>query len=646
METGYTVMETKDVLIPMRDGICLATNLYRPAGTGPVPAIVVYFPYLKDGPDGRGSVHDWQLHFAQRGYACLTVDFRGFGGSEGIAAPPTSPQERQDAYDMLDWIAAQPWCSGAIGMWGISYSGSTSLAAASLRPPALKAIIPMHATADEYFGCWIPHGCRPGFWNENAWGLHQVALLMLPPLHRDPGRRWARIWHERLEHLEPWPFCWHTISPQTYLGWRVEVEQIEAATYAVSAWHDFYPKATLDYFNAIPAPKRVLIGPWKHEFPDLAVNWSIDHLSEMDRWWDHWLKGVPNGANDAPPVMVWQQGEDVWRYERTWPPRRSEVQHWYAGEAGTLALGRPSKAGSDRYTVDPTVGLHMLPWDPEAPVVRMPYDRSADDHRSQTYTTGPLAQALEICGNAEADIALTSDQCEFPLSVWLSDVSPSGASTLICQGWINAAVAVGDLLHPDRVYTITVPLYSTSYRVPAGHRVRLGIAGAHFPLLWPAPRNATLTFHRTPQHSTCVRIPVAPVLPDPLPGPTFGKPIVEPSRTILCQRSHGRTIRDFVSTTAEYHRGTDRAHRLDDGSILRVQMSSISAVETARPDEAIFQGNATMTLERPVDAVKVTVDAIETSNRYHFEGRIEVDGKSFFARTWDMDLHPYGSSGG
>lgn len=633
-EQRYSVTKTHDVHIPMRDGTHLAANLYRPDGAGPAPAIIVYMPYLKDVPWGYDRL---QVHFAARGYACLTVDVRGFGGADGVAAPPNSLSEKQDGRDLNDWIAAQPWCNGTTGMWGISYSGSTSLSAASMRPPSLKAIVPMHGTADEYLGFLHPHGCRPAWWTENSWGPGQVARQLLPPLHRDPQRRWARIWRERLDHLEPWPFFWHTIPPETYMPWRSDLSAITAATYGVCAWHDYYPRATLDYFNAITAPKKVLIGPWKHEYPDLAINHPIDFIGEMDRWWDHWLKGIDNGVMDTPPGIVWQQGEDRWRYEDAWPPRRGEFQTLYAGTDGTLSAAQPAGEASDRYVVDPTVGLHLLPWDPQAPIVPMPYDRSDDDHRSQTYTGAPLAEALEIGGDPEAVIALSSDQPEFPLSVWLCDVAPNGHSTLICQGWVSAAFAAGEPLRPDRVYTIRVPLYSTSYRVPAGHRLRLGIAGANFPLLWPSPQNPTLQIQRSPAHATHVRIPVAPIPAGPLPGPTWGPSLLEP----LPRTGSGRDdliIRDLTGSIAEFHQTSDKTYTLDDGSTLRIRATNISTIAAARPGETTLKARVEAEVRRPVDAVTVTVDALQTRDRYAIDGRVEVDGKRFFARSWELDL--------
>jgi uncharacterized protein len=631
------VTETPDVLIPTRDGTRLAANLYRPEGAEAVPAIVVYFPYLKDGPGGRGPIHAWQTHFAQRGYACLTVDVRGFGGSEGVAAPPNSLQEKQDGRDALDWIAAQPWCNGVTGMWGISYSGSTSLAAASLTPPSLKAIVPMHATPDEYLGVFWPRGARQAWWTENSWGARQLAYQLLPPLHRDPDRRWARVWHERLARLDPWPFTWHTVAPETYIGWQAEVEKIAAATYAVSAWHDYYPTETLAYYNAIRAPKRVLIGPWKHEFPDLAVNHPIDHQGEMDRWWERWLKGIENGVEDAPSVLIWHQGGEGWLGAAAWLPRGSAEQVLYAGPAGALQAEPPSEAGSDHHVVDPTVGVDLLPWDPQAPIVPMPFDRSGDDHRALTYTTAPLARPLDLRGDPEVTVVFRADQPDFPLVAWLADVWPDDRSTLICQGWTSPSRANDGPLERGRAYALAVPLYSTSYRVPAGHRLRLGISGSHFPLLWPAARVPTLTVLRSPGQATRVRLPLAPAgetLPDLRPA----RPAPNLVPSLLGQIHDLNVVRPLAGGWTNVHRHDVTTHRLADGSVLRMDLGNDSAVSAANPSDTILTGQAILTHEHPTQDVVVTVEALQTYDHYHLTGRIDVAGKRFFERSWDLDL--------
>jgi putative CocE/NonD family hydrolase len=598
----------------------------------------VYFPYLKDGSSGRGPIHVWQTHFAQRGYACLTIDVRGFGGSEGVAAPPNSLQEKEDARDALDWIAAQPWCNGITGMWGISYSGSTSLAAASLVPPSLKAIVPMHATPDEYFGVFWPRGARQAWWTENSWGARQLACQLLPPLYRDPDRRWARLWRERLERMTgPWPFTWHTVDAQTYVGWQAQIEQIEAATYAVSAWHDYYPTETLAYYNAIRAPKRVLIGPWKHEFPDLAANHPIDHLGEMDRWWDRWLKGIANGVEDAPPVQVWHQGAEGWLGTTDWRPRGRAERVLYAGPTGMLQEEAPLEAGSDRHVVDPTVGIDLLPWDPQAPIVPMPFDRSGDDHRALTYTTAPLAQPLELRGDPEVTVVFQADQPDFPLAAWLADVWPDGRSTLICQGWTSPSRANNGPLERERTYSLAVPLYSTSYRVPAGHRLRLGISGSHFPLLWPSPRVPTLTVLRSSGQATRVRLPLAPhdqILPNLAPAEPA--PNLVPS---LPGQIHDlNVVCPLVGGWANVHRHDLTTHRLADGSVLRMDLANDSRVSAVHPGDTILTGHAILTHEHPAGSVVVTVEALQTYDHYHLAGRIDVAGRRFFERSWDLEL--------
>jgi uncharacterized protein len=635
-EPRFQVTETKDVLIPMRDGIRLAANLLLPADAGPVPAIVFYHPYLKDGPHGRGDVFDWQRHFAERGYACLTIDIRGTGASEGDAAPPLASSEKEDAYDFLAWVASQPWCDGNTGMWGISYSGSTSLAAASLRPPSLKAIIPLHGTANEFIGFLRPHGCRPAWWTEASWGPMMVLFSMMPPLHRDADRRWARVWHERLASLEPWPFLWHTTPFDEYMAWATDPSSVEAATYAVSAWHDYYPQATLDYFNAIPAPSRVLIGPWKHEFPDRAVNGSIDHLGEMDRWWDRWLKGIENGADQAPPVMIWRQGEDKWGYENEWPPQASQVQSWYGGAGGSLVPSAPVADEIDIYEVDPTVGLHLLPWDPQAPIVPQPYDRSADDHRSLTYTSTPLTKPLSIRGAPEVVLHLETDMTEFPLSAWLCDVSPNGHSTLICQGWVSARRALGEQPQAGKKYELSVPLYSTSYKLENDHSLRLGLAGSDFPLLWPSAKVGGFKIERSPSRPLLLRLPVVRDAPDQ-PGPDFGAPTVGASRQSSVTRSSNRISRELDGSFAAFDQYDESITELDDGK-LTLRFGNVSTLSVARSIELQLTAHMEAVIESGGECTQVSVDARQSNETYIFEGSINQDGVQIFRRRWELGL--------
>jgi len=632
----HDITENRDVLIPMTDGIELAANLILPEGAPPAPAIIVYHPYLKDLM-GRGAILDWQRHFARRGYACLTVDMRGTGGSGGTMAPSFAASEKEDAVVMLDWIARQPWCDGNTGMWGISYSGSSALAAASLRPPSLKAIVPLHGTANEYWGFLNPHGCRPAWWTEASWGPMMILFSLLPPLHRDAGGRWARIWRERLDNLDPVPFAWHRTDHDTYMGWKSDAGQVEAAMYAVSGWHDYYPQATFDFFNAAGGPKRILIGEWKHEFPDLAVRGGVDHLAEMDRWWDRWLRGKDNGAEADPPVLVWHQGAARWRAETAWPPASSQMEKWFAGPGGSLEAVTPGETGKQVFTVDPASGFDLLPWDPQVPITPMPFDRSGDDHRGLFFDSAPLEQAIDIVGSPHAFVALSSDVADFPLHVALCDVAPDGHSSLICQGWARTTLAEGGPLTAGVPATLRVPLYATSYRLPAGHRLRLAINGADFPLLWPACPNPTIAIAHGAQ-ATRLELPVA-ALDD-------SEPVVTLLRSPAHREAGGKTsdravnsvTRDLAGQTATFNQLEDSSQVLEDGTVVHQERHNWSTVVRDRPDASVLSARMTARVERDGDRVAVLVETVQTRDAYHVEASIERGGRAFYHRTWTLPL--------
>ena len=245
----YAVTIVKNVLIPMRDDVQLAANLHLPDGEGPWPAVMTYFPYHKDGTGGLRFVDPIHRYFASHGFACLTLDVRGTGNSGGTSISPNADDEPSDGYDAVEWIAAQPWCNGAVGLWGISYGGATTLSVAATNPPHLRAIVPIHGSADEYDGFFRPHCCRPGFWTEAEWGPSMVAMNLLPPLYRDDAGRWERVWQEHLEG-EPWPLSWHG-GRDDWSPIRVDVEAISAPMFAICGWLDYYPGVTLRYFNRV-----------------------------------------------------------------------------------------------------------------------------------------------------------------------------------------------------------------------------------------------------------------------------------------------------------------------------------------------------------------------------------------------------------
>jgi uncharacterized protein len=635
-EPTYSVRVLRDVMIPMRDGVRLAANIYLPEDAGRVPALLQYTPYMKDGQGGRGPVEVGQVTFARRGYAAVTLDLRGFGASEGDAAPPFSTSEALDGHDALEWLAAQDWCTGSTGMWGISYGGDTALSVAATQPPSLKAIIPIHATEDEFTGTLYPRGCRGGLAPENDWGLRMASLQLLPPLRLAEDPQWARIWHDRLERMTPWPFTWHTIPPATWATWRADCSKIRAATYAVSAWHDAFPMETFRAYHAISAPKRVLIGPWKHELPDFAVNHPIGFFAEMNRWWDQWLKGIDTGILDEPAIAIFDQPDGGWRYEECWPPANVSAAEYSFGADASLDSSPPMGDEADSFRVDPTVGLAHLSWDWTTPTSPVAVDISPDDHRALTYTTAPLPDPVHVRGNPEVVVHLSADQPDFPLALWLADVAPNGFSTLICQGWIRPMHAVGAPMRPDRIDELHVRLNPTSYRLAAGHRLRVAVSGADFPMLVSAPHNPLLRVARSVTHRSRLRLPIASA--DQPARPAFAPPTTQRPEAVLGGRGEHAITRDLLDRKAG-HSSEQRAEwRLEGGTTMRMDLTTSATIDRHQPGNVRFHGVQTIAVDRSINAIVVRTEALETFDHLRISAAITLDGRPYYERTWDLDL--------
>jgi predicted acyl esterase len=254
-----------------------------------------------------------------------------------------------------------------------------------------------------------------------------------------------------------------------------------------------------------------MMGPWKHEFPDTAKEAPAAGLWEMQLWFDRWLKGVDSGglhgSVQTPAVSLFVQGSrGHWRTEAAWPPAGTALQTWYPGDTGALSPQVPASAQTD-YAYDPTVGMHSLAWDPWTTALdpNLPRDHSADDARSLCFTTAPLTEPLQIMGAPAARLRLLASALPLNVVLKLSAVAANGASTLITTGWLKLdGVAVA-----DEQTTVPVPLRTTAYRLEAGERLRLSVACADFPRIWPTPVPASLRLFHGAQ--TALTLPVQTV---------------------------------------------------------------------------------------------------------------------------------------
>ena len=333
-----------DVRIPVRDGLELSANLWRPsprAGSPDerFPVILEMIPYGKDS-----WRRNWDTAFgewlAARGFALCRLDVRGTGSSPGVALDEYTEDETRDGYDAVEWLAAQPWCNGNVGMWGISYGGFTALQVAKLRPPHLRAILPMYATDDRYLDdVHLRGGCVTAS-EKSQYAVSQLGMNALPPRPSFRGDGWRDEWRARLEATPPWLFPWireQTDGPYWRRGSLApEYEALECAVFQVAGWSDAYvDPAFRIQERCVNAERRTIVGNWVHSFPDDAYPGpNIDWLHELVRFFDHYLNGVDNGW-EREPALTW--------FEREWA-RPGGVPD---GMARPMACGRRLPPGGD-----------------------------------------------------------------------------------------------------------------------------------------------------------------------------------------------------------------------------------------------------------------------------------------------------------
>ena len=508
-EPGETI---EDAMVAMRDGVRLATDVYLPAGEGPFPAILTRMPYGKREPYCfMPAIAD---HWVRRGYAAVVQDVRGKWASEGHFEPNLSAAETPDGYDAIDWIARQPWSNGRVGMWGESYYGFTSYAGAVSGHPALACIAPGDISLDRYTAT-MRYGCL----QLNTVGVW--AISMADRTYQDLSR--LDCWHLPLKEMAnaagaPSSYFDELMAnPAPSAFWRAHalVEGYDSIRIPVlhwGGWYDNYLGPTIADWRRMAAgagagaDQHLFIGPWDHEgsadklhrvgLLAIAPGTAEARWDGFTAFFDRYLMGLDNGFGAAGRVRYHVMGKDIWRDSETWPPPGTTLEPFYlrsGGHANTAAgdgrLTREAPTGDeppDRFVYDPADPVaETLAYDCWSLAGEMG-DRRPVQARDDVlvYTGDPFPDGIELTGPIAACIHLASSAVDTDVTVALADVAPDGSANLIQDGILRCRYRGGvdrpAEMEPGAVYALVIDLWSTSYALGPGHRLRVEISSSNF----------------------------------------------------------------------------------------------------------------------------------------------------------------------
>lgn len=577
----FAVECTETDTILLSDGTHIAFTSWRPVTQEKVPVVVEMVPYRRrDGTVERDmEIHPW---LAGHGIACVRIDLRGAGDSQGLLEDEYLPREQEDACEIIAHLAAQPWCNGNVGMTGISWGGFNALQVAARRPPALKAIIALCATDDRYSDD-IHYMGGALLTEQEMWSNFMLVKNAMAPDPQIVGEAWRGMWEKRLSANRSLSEIWlgHQRRDDYWRQGSVceDYSAIDCAVMAVCGWEDSYSNFVPRLLENLPGPKLGIVGPWSHSYPCRGTPGPlIGYLQEALRWWRHWLCGENTGIMDEPLYRAWITGEErprpyylpdhagSWAAENEWPSPRIERRILHLNhhvldreaESGTpLSVRSPADAGRDCGRWGGYGGS----------CPDMAIDQRREDGLALCFDTPPLEEELTLLGAPELDLEIIVDAPHVNLAARLCDVYPDGTSALMTYGVLNLSHRDSHE-HPEPCpvgtpFRVRLKLNDFARKVAKGHRIRLALANQHWPILWPQPTLSTLTV--TTGDSTLalpVRPPsardadvlfedaeIAPPVPATVLAEGFDRRIVTEDvgsglQTIALTSDHGRTRYD------------------------------------------------------------------------------------------------------
>jgi len=662
-EFPYPVRTIENAWIPMPDGVRLAARIWMPADAeqNPSPALLEYIPYRKRD-DERLKAESIHAYFAGHGYVSLRVDLRGSGDSEGVLEDEYLQQEQDDGLAVLKWLARQPWCSGRVGMFGISWGGFNALQIAARKPPELGAIITVCSTDDRYRDD-IHHmgGCLLG--DNLSWASTMFDYNALPPDPEIVGERWREMWFERLRGSGLWLAKWlghqrrdaywrHGSICEDYAG-------IEVPVYAVSGWADGYSNAVFRLMKHLKVTRKGLIGPWSHKYPHLGEPGpAIGFLQESLRWWDRWLKDAPNGIDEEPMLRVWIQDSvppttqyshrpGRWVAEECWPPADLRLLEFGMNDRGRLAAGDGEPDDSECVLRSPlSVGLYAGKWCSYAAGPDLAYDQREEDGGALVFETGPLEKVIEILGRVLVELELRVDRPVAMIAARLSDVAPDGRATRVTYGLLNLTHRDGsespEPLEPGKRYRVQVWMNEIGQAFPAGHRIRLSLSTSYWPLAWPPPEPVEMRVYPTRSR---LRLPVR----EPRPGDSALVPFAlpeaaRPGPCEMIEPAHHTWLvkRDLATDVSTLEVINDHGGcRLGDIDLVMKTCAS-EYYSSCGADFASPRGEAVWkrTLRRGDWEIHTETRTVLTCTREHFRVTAELDVREgdtrVFSDDWDI----------
>jgi len=652
----------EEAWIPMPDGVRLAADLWRPKGCRDkerFPVLLEYLPYRKT--ESRGSRYALYAWFVRRGYVVARVDIRGTGNSEGTLIPyEYSEVEQQDGEQVIAWLARQPFSNGNVGMFGISWGGFNSIHLAMRNPPALKAIIAVDATDDLYQD---DVHFMDGMMHIDSWEMSQDLANGMPgaPDYLIDERYFA----ERFD-TPPWmltykcqqrdgPF-WDRTSP------KARYDSIRIPTFLIGGWYDGYRDNLPRMLQHLKASVKAIIGAWNHTFPNEPYpKPGMEWRREAVRWFDQWLKGRDTGIMEEPRFAVYvrhwhppgphlEEAPGEWRYENGWPLERVRQEPLYPRPDRLLARAATGE-GVHHLRYVPTTGIEA-----GGPVMwfgDVAHDQRPSDAFSLVYDTEPLDHEVEILGFPLARLRVSADA---PLAYWfarLSDVAPDGAVTLVASAGFNGAhrdsARDPRSLVSGQLLSLEIEMHFTSWVFPKGHRIRLAVSNAQWPMIWPTPYSMTSFLHVGGDDPTRLLLPVVP--PAERPRPSFLPPATDdpslPGYEIL---DPGTTsgYGEISSIERNPQRHSTRVTATNAGAFRypwgeeRNSEKIVHEAEDAHPEAASVRGEYSTTIALPDRTLRWEISVHFRSDRENFYytavRRLLKDGVLLREKMWEKTI--------